>query len=155
MTPVIELEDRSRGAGDPRPGSLRPAAERLAAVLGNDAFYLDILPSRRTRLGVSRRLHAAAHAEMRRRGLRFVPVYTVGASNHVAAVSAAVTQDQRGVALRYRAVLEPTHIGRGGVQELLAAELVGLDVRPSDADLIVDLGGYGRTRCSSRAMSLS
>jgi hypothetical protein len=85
-------------------------------------------------------LHPAAHllGKCRELSLRAVPVIGLGQpQDYVSAVANAVEQDDRGVCIRLGSDdLEDTDDLNGGLTQLMD----DLDVSPSEADLIVDLG---------------
>ena len=112
----------------------RDRVRRIEAALGQRPIYLDLLVPARS----VRPLFEIVLEEARRAGLTFVPVHSVGTGS-LDAATASLVQDRRGVAIRYRA---GTTVSMGGqtVGDALKTECDRLGARPSDADLIIDLG---------------
>ncbi len=147
-TPLIQIAPRAPARGrralreDERPGWVAARVQKLGAALGDHPFYLEVLSvihGPRSGGVWPSSVVAQVHDECRRRGLRFIPVHTIGQEGLLEMASEANLRDGRGVAIRYRAGTT-SQIGALTLSQRFSDELDRLGVSPGEADLLVDLG---------------
>lgn len=141
MRPLIAV---TRWGDPPTHSSLQSRARKLWDAVKARPFYLDladIAPSRQIAArGARRRTLDVLHDEAARKGLAFIPVARPNdGPKRLAMVADAVTEHQRGFALRHRLGSHITRSGEGPADRLLRTlEAVGTE--PDEADLLLDLG---------------
>lgn len=149
LTPLVEIVGPKKSPETYKRSTIANWVKRIDSAIGQRPFFLDTL---RINAGhptmTARRIErtesvlAVIHAAARKRGMAFVPVFTIGRSDsadQMKFVRDAAACDGRGAALRYpmrQFALEP---GTTHTTVLSAAiEDLGMDV--TCADVLIDLG---------------
>ncbi|MDQ3151308.1 MAG: beta family protein [Actinomycetota bacterium] len=147
LTPLVSLVGPKTEEGELTASRIRNGIKRIAAAVGNHPFYLDTIrlkPDQRVKLStgsIGKPALDVAYAEARKQELVFVPVLRVGRPNAKICeiVQETVWQDGSGAALKYPILSTiPTPPKTHAI--LLKEILEEIDVEPSAADLILDLG---------------
>jgi hypothetical protein len=146
MTPLIQVVGPRARRGPLKADRVGRWASRVHDAVGQNACYVDVVRLRPQELTAEphpRPVLQHLFAEMRRRGILFVPVLPTGAGReHLALVRAATTTDCRGAAIRYGIGAAVPATGASHA-DVLAGWLWELQLPVTEIDLLLDLDWIG------------